>query len=56
VFWLLAVSVVGYLIYRSSPRRSARGAAERTLAERYARGEIGEEELRQRRTVLRGRP
>jgi putative membrane protein len=54
-FWVVVLSVVGYLIYRASPRRSARGAAEHTLAERYARGEISEEELKQRRTVLRGR-
>lgn len=53
VFWALVLSVVGYLIYRRSPKQQARSAAERTLAERYARGEISEEELRQRRTVLR---
>ena len=53
VFWALVLSVVGYLIYRRSPKQQARNAAERTLAERYARGEISEEELRQRRTVLR---
>jgi putative membrane protein len=45
--------VVGYLVYRRSPKQQARSAAERTLAERYARGEITEEELRQRREVLR---
>jgi putative membrane protein len=55
LFWVVVLSVVGYLIYRGSPRRSARSAAERTLAERYARGEISEEELKQRRDVLRGR-
>ena len=53
VFWALVLSVVGYLICRRSPKQQARSAAERTLAERYARGEISEEELRQRRTVLR---
>ncbi|MCW3841957.1 hypothetical protein ONA70_17805 [Micromonospora yasonensis] len=55
LFWLLVLSSLGYLIYRRSPTRSARSAAERVLAERFARGEIGEEELRQRRAVLRGK-
>jgi putative membrane protein len=55
VFWLVVLAGVGYLIYRRSPRQSARSAAERTLAERYARGEIDAQELRQRRAGLRGR-
>jgi putative membrane protein len=55
LFWLAVLSGIGYLIYRRSPGRSARAAAERTLAERYARGEIDAEELRQRRAGLRGR-
>ncbi|HET9258016.1 MAG TPA: SHOCT domain-containing protein [Pseudonocardiaceae bacterium] len=55
LFWTLVLSAAGYLIYRRSPAQQARGAAERTLAERYARGEISEEELRQRRTVVRTR-
>ena len=55
LFWTLVLSVAGYLIYRRTPRQQARTAAERTLAERYARGEIGEEELRQRRIVVRTR-
>jgi putative membrane protein len=55
LFWVFALSAVGYLIYRRSPAQSARSAAERTLAERYARGEISEEELKQRRAVLRGK-
>jgi putative membrane protein len=53
LFWVLVLSVLGYLIYRGSPAQSARSAAERTLAERYARGEIDEDELKQRRGVLR---
>lgn len=53
LFWALVLSVVGYVIYRRSPKQQARSAGERTLAERYARGEISEEELRQRRGVLR---
>jgi putative membrane protein len=54
LFWTLVLTTVGYLIYRRSPRQSARAAAERTLAERYARGEIDVAELRQRRRDLRG--
>jgi len=54
-FWAFALTAAGFLIWRRSPARWARAAAERTLAERYARGEIGEEELRQRRAVLRGK-
>ena len=55
LFWVLVLSAVGYVIYRRSPGRSARSAAEHTLADRYARGEISEEELKQRRAVLRGK-
>jgi putative membrane protein len=55
LFWVTILSIVGYGIYRRSPARSARTGAERTLAERYARGEIGDDELRQRRAVLRGK-
>ena len=55
LFWTLLLAAAGYLIYRRSPAQQARSAAERTLAERYARGEISEEELRQRRTVVRTR-
>jgi putative membrane protein len=53
--WVLVLSAAGYLIYRRSPAQAARSAAERTLAERYARGEISEDELKQRRAVLRGK-
>ncbi|HEU0090225.1 MAG TPA: SHOCT domain-containing protein [Pseudonocardiaceae bacterium] len=55
LFWLLVLSALGYLIYRRSPKQQARTSAERVLAERYARGEISEDELRQRRNVVRGR-
>jgi putative membrane protein len=55
LFWVLVLSAAGYLIYRTSPRRSARSQAERTLAERFARGEIDADELQQRRNVLRGK-
>jgi putative membrane protein len=55
LFWVLVLSAVGYGIYRRSPGRAARAAAERVLTERYARGEIGEDELKQRRAVLRSK-
>ena len=55
LFWTMVLSAVGYLIYRRSPKQQARSAAEQTLAQRYARGEISEDELRQRRNVVRGR-
>jgi putative membrane protein len=55
LFWALLLAAVGYLIYRRSPAQSSRSAGERTLAERYARGEISEEELKERRAVLRGK-
>lgn len=55
LFWVIALSIIGNVIYRRSPARSSRAAAERILAERYARGEISEDELRQRRGVLRGK-
>ncbi|MQA28016.1 MAG: hypothetical protein GEU94_21765, partial [Micromonosporaceae bacterium] len=54
LFWTLVLGLIGYVIYRRTPAQQARGAAERALAESYARGEITEEELRQRRSVLRG--
>jgi len=56
LFWAVVLAVAGYLVYLRSPRRAARGAAERTLADRFARGEIGEDELRERRAALRRRP
>lgn len=55
LFWVLVLSAAGYVIYRRSPKQQARSSAERTLAERYARGEIDEEELLQRRSVLRSK-
>lgn len=55
LFWVLVLSAIGYVIYRRSPKQQARSSAERTLAERYARGEISEDELRQRRNVVRAK-
>lgn len=53
LFWTLVAAVIGYVVYRHSPRRSARAAAERTLADLYARGEITDDELKRRRDGLR---
>ncbi|MGH3731220.1 MAG: SHOCT domain-containing protein [Micromonosporaceae bacterium] len=55
LFWVIVLSAVGYVIYRRSPRVSARTSAERTLADRYAKGEIDEQEYQQRRNVLRSK-
>jgi putative membrane protein len=55
LFWVLVLSVIGYVIWHRSPRQAARHGAEQTLAERYARGEIDEHELRERRTNLRAK-
>jgi putative membrane protein len=55
LFWVLVLTAVGYAIFRRTPARSARATAERLLAERYARGEIGADELRERRNVLRNK-
>lgn len=55
VFWVLVLSVLGFVLYRWSSGQSARRVAERTLAERFAGGEISEDELRHRRAVLRGK-
>ncbi|MEH1126153.1 hypothetical protein [Micromonospora sp. CPCC 206061] len=54
-FWALVLATAGYLVYRRSPGRMARAAAERVLAERYARGEISADELGERRAGLRRR-
>ena len=55
LFWVLVLSAAGYLLYRRSSGRVARVDAEHILAERYARGEIDENELQQRRAGLRGK-
>lgn len=58
VFWGVPIALVVWLI-RSSfhPRQAAgttpRSSAEQVLAERYARGEIDEEEFTRRSEVLR---
>ena len=55
LFWTILLATGGYLLYRRSPGRVARAGAEHILAERYARGEITEDELRERRAGLRGK-
>jgi putative membrane protein len=52
-FWVIVAAAIGYVVYRRSPRRSARTAAEHTLADLYARGEIDDAELKRRRDGLR---
>ncbi|HEY1330519.1 MAG TPA: SHOCT domain-containing protein [Actinomycetota bacterium] len=55
LFWIAILVGVGLLFRRGRGHwHSNSGAA--VLAERYARGEITEEEYRQRRTVLRDGP
>ena len=49
LFWLLVLGGGFYLL----SKRTKGGGAERVLAERYARGEIDEEEYRERLAVLR---
>ncbi len=59
LFWGGVVSLVIYLVRRSHsdqgtvPPRPAHHEAERILAERFARGEIDEEEFNKRRATLR---
>jgi putative membrane protein len=51
LFWLLVLGGGFYLL--SKRGRWSGGGAERVLAERYARGEIDEDEYRERLAVLR---
>lgn len=50
LFWLLVLGGGGYLLWRRTKKTPG---AESVLAERYARGEIDEEEYRERLAVLR---
>lgn len=50
LFWLFVIGGGGYLLWR---RAKSPTSAEAVLAERYARGEIDEEEYRERLGVLR---
>ena len=58
LFWALIITA-GVLVYRAlsrphrqQPTSAARPSPEQLLAERFARGEIDEEEYRRRLTVL----
>lgn len=51
LFWLIVIGGGGYLLWRRA--KSSPATAESVLAERYARGEIDEEEYRERLAVLR---
>ncbi|MFR0354607.1 SHOCT domain-containing protein [Streptomyces sediminimaris] len=58
LLWALLITV-GVLLYRSlhapsKPQPPASGTAEQLLAERFARGEIDEEQYRRGLAVLRG--
>ena len=58
LFWLLVVVGAGYLLWRrtntmASGPAAPSSTAEAVLAERYARGEIDEDEYRERLAVLR---
>jgi putative membrane protein len=50
LFWLIVIGLVVFLFVRRGRRRVG---AEEILAERYARGEIGAEEYRERLANLR---
>lgn len=63
LFWILLLTAVFLLLRWFREQRSGGGggarhqdndAADRMLAERFARGEIDEEEYRRRRSVLHG--
>jgi len=59
IFLALIIGGVIWLVRRldtnrTTPTSSTAGSAEAILAERYARGEIDEQEYQQRLTVLRG--
>jgi putative membrane protein len=55
MFWVLILVGIFFLVRRKQDWREWHGArsGEAVLAERYAKGEISEEEYRQRKQVLR---
>ena len=55
LFWLAAIVFVAFLFRRSRWGYRRGDSPEQVLGERYARGEITEDEYRSRRTVLRER-
>jgi putative membrane protein len=54
LLWIVLI-VVAVVLWRGRSDRGGSRTAEAVLAERYARGEIPEEEYRERLTVLRGK-
>jgi putative membrane protein len=54
LLWIVLI-VVAVVLWRGRSGRGGSRTAEAVLAERYARGEIPEEEYRERLTVLRGK-
>ncbi|CAN5731111.1 hypothetical protein BH18ACT15_BH18ACT15_04540 [soil metagenome] len=57
IFWILFWGVVLFVVFRSRRswgRWNAGQSAEGVLGERYARGEVSEEEYRARLSVLKG--
>jgi putative membrane protein len=54
LFWLTVVVVLAIVFRRRRRGHAYDGSGEALLAERYARGEITEEEYRQRLSVLQG--
>lgn len=57
LFWVAVIGLVAWLVLRSvrTPRTSGLDAARDLLSQRYARGEISEEEYGERLTVLRSK-
>jgi putative membrane protein len=54
LLWI-GLAVALFLVWRGRPDRRASESAEEILAARFARGEISDDEFRQRREVLRRR-
>ena len=54
VFWALLVAVIVWLVRSTGTRPRVVSTARDILDERYARGEITDEEYRARRTTLLG--
>ncbi len=53
VFWVVVIAGVFFLLRRRPEAKDSERDGESVLAERYAKGEISEEEYRQRLSVLR---
>ena len=55
LFWALLVTALVFWFRRGPGRHHLGHSGEAVLGERYARGEISEQEYRERRAVLRDR-